>query len=88
MKSWEAVFCGFTFMKPHHICFLRVLPKKLITLKGSEQQNVSVLATALTAGSLYASANYGNICHIFLVNIFLPAVVVVSVGLSLEGRQI
>uniref|UniRef100_A0A8V5FI09 Uncharacterized protein n=1 Tax=Melopsittacus undulatus TaxID=13146 RepID=A0A8V5FI09_MELUD len=24
----------------------------------------------LPAGSLYASANYGNICHIFLVNIF------------------
>lgn len=56
-------------------------------LKGSEQQNVSVLATALTAVSLYASANYGNICHIFLVNSFFPAMVVVSVVFSLEGKQ-
>lgn len=52
-------------MKPHDIYFQCILS---ITLKGSEQQNVSVLATALAAGSLYASANYGNICHIFLVN--------------------
>lgn len=63
------------------------MPKKLITLKGSQLQNVLVLAVVLTAGSLYASANYGNICHIFLVNICLPAVVVVSVGFLTEGKQ-
>lgn len=51
----------------------------MITLKGSQLQNVLGLATALTA-ALYASANYGNICHIFLFNVFHPAMVVVSVG--------
>jgi len=74
-------------MKLHHVFFLCVLPKKLITLKGSQLQNVLVLAMALTVGALYVSANYGNICHIFLVNIFLPAMVVVSVGFSTEGKQ-
>uniref|UniRef100_A0A8B9RSW0 SH3 domain containing kinase binding protein 1 n=1 Tax=Accipiter nisus TaxID=211598 RepID=A0A8B9RSW0_9AVES len=74
-------------MKLHHIYFLCVLPKKSITLKGSRLQNVLTLATALTAGSLYASASCGNTCHIFLVHFFLPAMVVVSLGFLTEGKQ-
>lgn len=74
-------------MKLHPtVYFLCVLLKEVITLKGIQLQNVLVLATALTA-ALYVSANYGNICHVFLFNIFLPAMVVVSVSFLTEGRQ-